>query len=67
MVYLNGKQVEYTQDMSIKDFLESQGYNIARVAVELNEEILPKAQYENTILQQEDKLEVVHFVGGGQC
>lgn len=67
MVYLNGKQVEYTQDMSIKDFLEGQGYNIARVAVELNEEILPKAQYENTILQQEDKLEVVHFVGGGQC
>lgn len=67
MVYLNGKQVEYTQDISVKDFLESQGYNIARIAVELNEEILPKAQYENTILQQEDKLEVVHFVGGGQC
>lgn len=67
MVYLNGKQVEYTQDISVKDFLEGQGYNIARIAVELNEEILPKAQYENTILQQEDKLEVVHFVGGGQC
>lgn len=65
MVYLNGKQIEYTQDMSVKDFLEGQGFIIARIAVELNEEILPKAQYESTILQKEDRLEVVHFVGGG--
>ena len=67
MIYLNGKQIEYTLGMSVKEFLEGQGFTIARIAVELNEEILPKAQYENTILQEEDRLEVVHFVGGGQC
>ncbi len=67
MVYLNGKQMEYTQDKSVGAFLEEEGFHIARIAVELNGEILPKAQYGDTILQQGDKLEVVHFVGGGQC
>ncbi len=67
MVYLNGKQMEYTQDKSVWAFLEEEGFHIARIAVELNGEILPKAQYGDTILQQGDKLEVVHFVGGGQC
>lgn len=67
MVYLNGKQMEYTQDKSVQAFLEEEGFTIARIAVELNGEILPKTQYGETILQQGDKLEVVHFVGGGQC
>ncbi len=67
MVYLNGKQMEYTQDKSVCAFLEEEGFHIARIAVELNGEILPKAKYGDTILQQGDKLEVVHFVGGGQC
>jgi len=36
-----------------------------RVAVELNMEILPKADYETTALSDGDRIEIVHFVGGG--
>lgn len=36
-----------------------------RVAVELNLEILPKPEYETTTLQDGDRIEIVHFVGGG--
>lgn len=36
-----------------------------RVAVELNEEIVPKAKYGETVLKDGDKVEVVRFVGGG--
>jgi thiamine biosynthesis protein ThiS len=36
-----------------------------RVAVELNLEIVPRSQWETTALKNGDKLEVVHFVGGG--
>ena len=37
-----------------------------RVAVELNLEIVPRARWEATTLKDGDKLEVVHFVGGGR-
>jgi sulfur carrier protein len=36
-----------------------------RVAVELNREIVPRANWEATILKDNDQLEIVHFVGGG--
>jgi sulfur carrier protein len=36
-----------------------------RVAVELNFQIVPRSQWEATVLKDSDKLEVVHFVGGG--
>lgn len=66
MVYLNGKQTECAEGICVKDFLEQQGFTIARIALERNGEIVPKARYEETVLQEADKLEVVHFVGGGQ-
>lgn len=51
--------------VSIKAYLISIGIDPVRVAVELNRDILPKANYEATILQEGDVLEIVHFVGGG--
>jgi thiamine biosynthesis protein ThiS len=53
------------QSQSLSDFLESQKYDIARIAVELNGEIIPKATYKDVILKNEDTLEIVNFVGGG--
>ena len=41
------------------------GISGQRVAVEINEEIVPKAKYDETILKDEDTVEVVRFVGGG--
>jgi len=37
------------------------------VAVELNLEIVPRPQWESTVLKNGDKLEIVHFVGGGRA
>ena len=47
------------------DYLEQNNYQIKRIAVELNEEILPKYSYSDTMLKDGDRLEVVTFVGGG--
>ena len=52
--------------MSVLQFLESLAIDPRRVAVELNQDILPKADYETTILHAGDALEIVHFVGGGK-
>ena len=64
MVIINGKSFDIA-GKSIEKYLMNAGYNTERVAVELNGDILPKSQYENTYLNDGDKVEVVSFVGGG--
>lgn len=51
--------------VSILGLLEELGIDPRRVAVELNMEILPKADYETTTLSDGDRIEIVQFVGGG--
>ncbi|MEJ8744775.1 sulfur carrier protein ThiS [Mediterraneibacter sp. HCN-7094] len=65
MITVNGKQISLTSKMSVADYLEQNNYQIKRIAVELNEEILPKYSYSDTMLKDGDRLEVVTFVGGG--
>ncbi len=64
MVKINGKEFDIT-GRTVAEYLEESGYDIKRVAVELNGDILPKAQYNSTVLQDGDSVEVVSFVGGG--
>ena len=65
MITVNGKQIRLTSEMSVADYLEQNNYQINRIAVEMNEEILPKYIYSETMLKDGDRLEVVTFVGGG--
>lgn len=62
---VNGKQVELKESLTLEKFLESNGYALSRVAVELNGKIVPRKEYAVTILQDTDVLEIVCFVGGG--
>ena len=64
MVKINGKQLS-VDGKSVTEYLLSAGYDIKRVAAELNGNILPKENYDKTILNDGDSLEVVSFVGGG--
>ena len=65
MITVNGKQIQLTSEMSVADYLEQNNYQINRIAVEMNEELLPKYNYSETMLKDGDRLEVVTFVGGG--
>ena len=65
MITVNGKQIQLTSEMSVADYLEENNYQINRIAVEMNEEVLPKYSYSETMLKDGDRLEVVTFVGGG--
>ena len=62
---VNGKQVELKERLTLEKFLESNGYTLTKVAVELNGKIVPRKEYAATILQDTDALEIVCFVGGG--
>lgn len=50
---------------SVSVYLEACSYKTDRIVVELNEEILPKDRYAETILKDGDCMEIVTFVGGG--
>ena len=63
-ITINGEAASIDQ-LSVQDYLISLAIDPRRVAVELNRDILPKAQYQVTLLQEGDTLEIVHFVGGG--
>lgn len=65
MITVNGKQIQLISEMSVADYLEQNNYQINRIAVEMNEEILPKYSYSETMLKDGDRLEIVTFVGGG--
>ena len=62
---VNGEQHALAAPTSLKAFLVEVGYDITRIVVELNLAIVPKADYDKTILNDSDSLEIVHFVGGG--
>ena len=64
MICMNGEKIEKAEIL-LSAYLEENGINPQRIAVELNGEILPKAQYSNTVLKDGDIVEIVNFVGGG--
>ncbi|MBO7472584.1 MAG: sulfur carrier protein ThiS [Ruminococcus sp.] len=64
MVKINGESLE-KDGKSVTEVLADMGINVQHVAVELNEEIVPKARYGETILKDGDHVEIVRFVGGG--
>jgi thiamine biosynthesis protein ThiS len=64
LIHLNGEPRE-TPPTSVLGLLESLGIDPKRVAVELNMEILPKAEYAEKTIADDDRIEIVHFVGGG--
>jgi len=63
---INGVNREHAEKVTLTALIESLGMNAGRIAVELNQSIVPKNDWETTELKDGDKLEIVHFVGGGK-
>lgn len=64
MIKINGENVDI-EEIRLMDYLEEYGYKTARIAVECNEVMIPKAEYESFVLHSGDVVEIVSFVGGG--
>ncbi|MDB2074013.1 sulfur carrier protein ThiS [Clostridium paraputrificum] len=65
MIKVNGELIKGYEGKILSEFLSNEGYEITRIAVELNGEIARKKDYQSIILKENDTLEVVTFVGGG--
>lgn len=64
MIKVNGSQKEIS-DITVKELILKESYNTKRIAVEVNGDIVPKAQYDSFVLKDGDNIEIVSFVGGG--
>ena len=64
-IVLNGETLEAPERSTVESLLLQLGISRERVAVELNADIVPKAGYDTQPLSDGDKIEIVHFVGGG--
>jgi len=62
---INGEAVETPEALTILGLLEHLGLTTGPVAVERNQEVVPRAEHGTTRLAEGDRLEIVHFVGGG--
>ena len=65
---INGDERDFSElpaSLTLAALVEKLGMKPDRVAVELNHDIVPRDRWAATLLQEGDRLEVVHFVGGG--
>ena len=62
---INDEERELEAGLSLAALVEQLGMRAERIAVELNREIVARSRWTETELQDGDRLEIVHFVGGG--
>ena len=64
-IIVNGKQMTINLNFSVKNLIDKLKMPIAKVAIELNREIVNKKNINKINLKNGDKVEIVHFIGGG--
>ena len=64
-IILNGKPHNIKEKTNIISLLETLSLSEKKVAVEINEEVVPRDHYTKKILSAQDRVEIVHFIGGG--
>lgn len=64
-IYLNGDRLELDQETNLQTLIEQHGLNGRRLAVEVNQTIVPRGQFAKHWLNSGDRVEIIQAVGGG--
>ena len=64
-IKVNGKIKRIFKNTRLSDLIKSLKIPIKKVAIELNQEIIDKKKLDKIILKNKDRIEIVHFIGGG--
>jgi len=64
-IIINGVEKNYTSDLTLETLLIELGHANKKVAVEVNEEIIPRSELKNKLVVDGDKIEIINAVGGG--
>jgi thiamine biosynthesis protein ThiS len=64
-IQVNGEPREVEENLSLPKLVAELELKPEQIAIELNHNVVRRAQWDKTVLQPDDKVEIVHFVGGG--
>jgi sulfur carrier protein len=64
-VFVNGAEKEFGSGLSLAELIEQLNLPAPRIAIELNREVVRRSNWGSTMLKDDDRIEIVHFVGGG--
>ena len=64
-ITVNGKQIQVISNFSLKSLITKLKMPLNKIAIELNKKIIDKKRISKIYLQKGDKIEIVHFIGGG--
>lgn len=64
-VFINGETREISEQVNLLELLKAFALPSERIAIELNREVVRKRDWGNILINDADKIEIVHFVGGG--
>ena len=64
-IIVNGEEISLPQNSNIDDLINQLGFQNKRIAVEINESIIPKSKHSAFLLEANDRIEVIDAVGGG--
>ena len=65
LIQLNGEPRQIPDNLTLLDLIESLQLKPEQIAIELNQAVVRRVQWQATQLHDDDKIEIVHFVGGG--
>lgn len=64
-VFINGENKEFTNEINLSQLLKTLDLPTERIAIELNKDVVRKKDWQDTKVSDQDKIEIIHFVGGG--
>jgi thiamine biosynthesis protein ThiS len=64
-VFVNGDEKDFSSPISLAGLIEELDLPASRIAIELNREVVRRSDWGSTMLTDDDRIEIVHFVGGG--
>ena len=64
-VFVNGDEKDFDSAISLAALIDQLELPATRIAIELNREVVRRSDWGATMLKDDDRIEIVHFVGGG--
>ncbi len=64
-ILVNGNKVEWQKDMNITKILKVMNYTFKMIVVKVNGKVVPKDQYDNFFVDENDDVKVIHLISGG--
>lgn len=65
-VFVNGDLREFSNPLTLGELITQLELPATRIAIELNRDVVRRSDWDSTMLKDEDRIEIVHFVGGGK-